>query len=154
MNNNQIIIAGALVLLLIIGGAFYFKSAQNNVQPAINQSVTSQATEVPSATEASASSASSTFMENIKQFTVTGSNYNFEPAVLTVNKGDTVKIIFKNSGGMHNLVLDDFNIKTKTIQSGADDTITFTANKTGTFEYYCSVGNHRAMGMKGSLTVQ
>lgn len=89
-----------------------------------------------------------------KEFTVTGSNYSFDPATLTVNKGDTVKVTFKNSGGNHDFVLPDFNVQTKVINTGESETVTFTASKAGTFEYFCSVGNHRAMGMKGSLVVK
>ena len=37
---------------------------------------------------------------------------------------------------------------------GLGVTFEHTFNQTGTFEYYCSVGNHRAMGMKGTLIVQ
>ena len=85
-----------------------------------------------------------------KDFTVEGSNYKFAPSTLTVNK---VKITFKNSGGFHDFVLDEFGVKTKVIPSGQSATVEFTADKTGTFDYYCSVGNHRAMGMQGTLTV-
>ena len=88
-----------------------------------------------------------------KSFTVTGSNYAFAPKTLTVKKGDTVKIIFANAGGMHDFVIDEFNVRTNRIQGGASQTATFVADKAGSFEYYCSVGNHRAMGMKGMLTV-
>jgi len=55
---------------------------------------------------------------------------------------------------MHDFVVDEFGAKTDTLQTGQSDTITFVADKTGTFEYYCSVGNHRAMGMKGNLIVK
>ena len=33
-------------------------------------------------------------------------------------------------------------------------TAEFTADKVGSFEYYCSVGSHRSMGMKGVLKVE
>jgi plastocyanin len=90
----------------------------------------------------------------VKEFTVEGSNFKFIPATLTVKKGDTVKIVFKNSGGFHDWVLDGYpNVKTKQIQGGSQETITFVADKAGKFEYYCSVGTHRQMGMKGTLTV-
>ena len=32
--------------------------------------------------------------------------------------------------------------------------VEFTVDKTGTFEYYCSVGQHRANGMVGNLIVE
>ncbi len=90
----------------------------------------------------------------IKTFTVSGQNFSFTPSTITVNKGDAVKIIFKNSGGMHDLRIDAFNVTTPVIGSGKEASVQFVASKTGTFEYYCSVGNHRAMGMFGTLIVK
>ena len=90
----------------------------------------------------------------IKEFTVTGKNYSFSLSAITVQKGDQVKILFKNEGGFHDLKIDEFNVATKQIKGGETDTIEFTADKSGSFEYYCSVGSHRAMGMKGTLTVE
>lgn len=104
-------------------------------------------------TATKATSTSTSTNASVKSFTVEGKNFSFSPSTLTVKKGDKVKITFKNSGGMHDWVLDEFNAKTKQISSGASETIEFVASKAGTFEYYCSVGNHRAMGMKGTLTV-
>ncbi len=90
----------------------------------------------------------------VKEFTVTGKNYSFSPLTLTVNKGDTVKITFKNAGGMHDLRIDEFNVSTKRIGDGEQDVVQFVADKAGMFAYYCSVGNHRAMGMEGTLVVK
>src|SRR6185369_10146725 len=85
----------------------------------------------------------------LKQFTVTGQNFSFSPATLTVNQGDKVSITFKNSGGMHDFRIDEFGVATNVLKSGDQQTVEFTAGQKGTFEYFCSVGNHRAMGMKG-----
>lgn len=90
---------------------------------------------------------------NVKEFTVTGKPFSFAPNAITVNKGDTVKITFVNENGMHDWVLDEFNARTKQIGGGQSETVTFVADKAGTFEYYCSVGTHRQMGMVGTLTV-
>jgi plastocyanin len=89
-----------------------------------------------------------------KTFTVTGSNFTFTPKALSVNKGDTVKITFKNANGFHDFNIDEFNVHSSKIQGGQEETVTFVASKTGSFQYYCSVGNHRAMGMWGTLTVK
>jgi plastocyanin len=78
----------------------------------------------------------------------------FDPATITVNKGDKVKITFKNSGGMHDWKIDELSIATKKIKTGEEEVLEFTADKVGTFEYYCSVGDHRAKGMKGTLVVK
>ncbi len=88
-----------------------------------------------------------------KVFTVTGTNYAFDPSTITVNKGDTVKIIFKDDDGIHNLVVAGYGVSTRTINSG-QDVVEFVADKTGEFEYYCSVGSHRDLGMTGTLLVK
>ncbi len=89
----------------------------------------------------------------IKEFTVTGQNYSFTPLALTVKKGDMVKITFKNADGTHNLTVDGFSAASKRIRTGEEDAIAFVADKTGSYEFYCSVGSHREQGMKGTLTV-
>lgn len=89
----------------------------------------------------------------LKEFTVNGSAFAFAPSSLTVKKGDRVRITFRNTGGTHDLKIDEFNAATKVINSGQQETIEFVADKAGAFEYYCSVANHRAMGMRGILTV-
>jgi plastocyanin len=86
--------------------------------------------------------------------TVTGKDFSFSPSTIRVKKGDHVRITFKNEGGSHDWVLDEFNASTKVIQGGKSEVVEFVADRTGTFEYYCSVGNHRQMGMKGSFIVE
>lgn len=93
-------------------------------------------------------------LKNAKTFAVAGLNFSFDMKEIKVKKGDTVQIIFKNTEGMHDWRVDEFNAATKKIKSGEQDMITFVADKSGTFEYYCSVGQHRQMGMKGSLIVE
>ena len=90
----------------------------------------------------------------VKEFTVAGKNFAFTPSTLTVQKGDRVKITFKNENGFHDFVIDEYGIATKQTQSPTTEVLEFTASKAGSFEYYCSVGTHRAMGMKGTLVVK
>lgn len=87
-------------------------------------------------------------------FTVDAGNFYFSPNVIHVKKGDTVKIVFKNDGGFHDWILDEFNVTMEPIKGGETAELQFVADKAGTFEYYCSVGSHRAMGMKGQLIVE
>lgn len=154
MNRNAII-GIVVVLVVLIGGFMLFQNMQNsNTQTPTPSSTdqSNQATTEPNTDSSMASSAATT--GTVKDVTITGSNFKFSPSTITVNKGDTVKVTFANSGGMHNVMFDDFSAGSKTIQSGATDSFQFVADKTGTFQYYCSVGNHKAMGMVGTLTVQ
>lgn len=89
-----------------------------------------------------------------RTFNVKGLNFSFDTKEISVNKGDTVVINFTNTEGFHDWVIDEFKARTKQIGEGKSETITFVADKAGTFEYYCSVGKHRAMGMKGNLIVK
>ncbi|MDL1953276.1 hypothetical protein FBR07_03795 [Candidatus Uhrbacteria bacterium UHB] len=87
-------------------------------------------------------------------FDVAGGNFWFTPDEIRVKKGDTVKIHFVNAGGFHNFVLDEFNVDFAPNKTGERYDVEFVADKAGSFEYYCSVGAHRQMGMKGVLIVE
>lgn len=150
MTKNQIIILGVILLVIIAGVVFYTRLSMPSSVTADQQVTQSN----PLNSDSSMSAQASPTSASVKQFSVTGSNFKFEPATLTVNKGDKVKITFKNSDGIHDFVIDEFNVKTSRISGGEEESVEFTADKTGTFEYYCSVGNHRAMGMVGTLTVE
>ena len=90
----------------------------------------------------------------VKEFAVSGKNFSFTPLAMEVNVGDRVKITFTNQGGNHDLVVDGYNVRTKVLGGSQSETIEFVADKAGSFEYYCSVGTHRQMGMKGTLVVK
>ncbi|HTK60627.1 MAG TPA: plastocyanin/azurin family copper-binding protein [Candidatus Baltobacteraceae bacterium] len=89
-----------------------------------------------------------------KAFTVVGDNFDFSLKEMRVKKGDRVRVTFKNAEGFHDFRLDEFNVATAKQQAGGEETVEFIADKAGTFEYYCSVGKHRQMGMKGNLIVE
>lgn len=149
MNKNVIMGIVVVFLILVATTALYRANSSSNQNT--NQTV-SQESAAPA--DSSQSSASTSTQGAVKEFTVTGTNYRYDPNILTVNKGDTVKITFKDSDGHHNLVVDGYNQNTNTINSGDSDTIQFVADKTGEFEYYCSVDSHRQLGMKGTLVVK
>ncbi len=92
--------------------------------------------------------------ENVVEVTVTGRNMSFDPKEIKVKKGDTVRVTFKNAQGFHDFVIDEFKVKTEQISAGQEEVVEFVADKTGSFEYYCSVGSHRKMGMWGTLIVE
>lgn len=162
-NNTMMYVVGIVVLLLIGIGVVYAMNRGKTTQSPAAQNTAAQPTAMqPTAAPTTATSEATTttpgvkdaMTSSVKELTVSGKNFAFTPSTLTVKKGDTVKITFKNTGGFHNFVIDAFNVRTPTIQDGQTASVQFTADKAGTFEYYCAVGNHRQMGMKGTLTVQ
>ncbi|MCF7871954.1 multicopper oxidase domain-containing protein [Candidatus Woesearchaeota archaeon] len=95
-----------------------------------------------------------------KKFHLNGINYAFvmnneQAPDIMVNEGDLVTIEFESQEGFHDWVVDEFNAATEKVRpEDGMTTITFIADKKGTYEYYCSVGSHRAQGMFGNLIVQ
>ena len=91
---------------------------------------------------------------NAKVFEVKGVNYGFDVKEIRVKKGDTVTIQFESTDGFHDWKIDEFEAATDKVQPGTPTSVTFVADEAGTFEYYCSVGQHRAHGMVGKLIVE
>jgi nitrite reductase (NO-forming) len=129
-----------IVVLVVIGGGYYFLKGNSSFQSVVDQKKIAP-------TEMMA-------QEGVKEFTVTGDNFSFDLKEIKVKKGDMVKINFINKEGKHDWVVDEFNAATDVIEADQSDSVTFTADKAGTFEYYCSVMEHRKMGMVGSLIVE
>ena len=87
-------------------------------------------------------------------FDITGENFAFNPSEMRVKEGDTVVVRFRSTDGFHDWVVDEFDARTARVNTGGTTQVTFVADKKGTFEYYCSVGNHRERGMVGTLIVE
>ena len=96
---------------------------------------------------------------DVVTFQLTGENFAFfmdgeEQPELHVKQGDTVRIELTSTDGFHDWVVDEFDAATDRVRTGETATVEFVADQTGTFEYYCSVGSHRANGMWGNLVVE
>lgn len=159
------VIMWVVIAVVVIGGGYWVWSAQKmqapqeentnvneNIPPSENAPVANENTSVPPVQNEDPSVPP---QAGTKTFAVTGtSDFKFSVGEMRVKKGDRVTIVFTNAGGMHDWKVDEFNAATKVLKAGEVETISFVASKTGSFEYYCSVGNHRAMGMKGTLIVE
>lgn len=85
---------------------------------------------------------------------VTAKKYEFEPNVITVKKGQPVKLVITAIDHDHGFKLEAFNIDQK-LKKGDPTTIEFTPDKAGTFPFECSVFcgfGHKKM--KGKLVVE
>jgi plastocyanin len=148
MQKSRIVIAVAVMALLAAGCT---QSAQVNTDAGQGENINATANVN---TETSVNANTSAVTGQTKTFEVKGDNFKYDPSEIRVKEGDTVVINFTNTGGFHDWVLDEFNARTKQLADGGKETVTFVASKKGTFEYYCSVGQHRQMGMKGNLIVE
>ena len=162
-----------VLVAILIGGYQYFtwdKSETNN--PEATTEVPSETEREPeivsNETEATDTEADSTTIETdteidaeinvlgseTKVFEIGGTNFAFDVTEMKVKEGDTVTINFVSNDGFHDWVVDEFDAATDQVRPGTPTSVTFVADKAGTYQYYCSVGQHRANGMVGTLIVE
>ncbi len=91
--------------------------------------------------------------DGVVEISLSNQGLRFTADEIIVPKGATVRLTFKIANGMHDWVLDEFGAATEVMRTGNSQTIEFVAGEAGTFEYYCSVGNHRQAGMTGDFVV-
>ena len=153
MNKTYVTLA---VLVLIVAGSFLLFKNKKLEEPAmVNEPMSEGQTKMQlSSMPADYNTPVTNTTAPIKEFTVTGQNFSFTPNTLSVKKGDLVKITFKNADGFHDFRIGEYKVATRQIRAGEEETVEFLADKMGNFQYYCSVGTHRAMGMWGTLSVQ
>lgn len=90
---------------------------------------------------------------------LTAKNYRFfldgrESPILRVKAGDQIRVDLTVEDGLHDFLIDGLGVATEQVDAGQTASVSFTAPAAGEYEYYCSVGNHRAMGMTGRLIVE
>lgn len=157
-------VAVVIVLLVAMGIAVYAFGKRSNSSsssmrssagpaPSSAQSMQANKTAQPDLMQESPQTSMGN-KENTKTFNISSKPFEFSVKEIRVKKGDAVKIVLVNEQGFHDWVIDEFSARTKQLNAGETDSVEFVADKAGTFEYYCSVGNHRQMGMVGKLIVE
>lgn len=127
--------------------------SESSVEPEVNQADDS----TPSADSSDLSNevdTQETDVPNRVTIDMDGFNYEYDVKQIKVKKGDIVTINLKSTEGFHDWVVDEFDAATERINEGDTTSVTFTADKVGTFQYYCSVGKHRQLGMVGYIIVE
>ena len=149
-----------IIIVLVVLGAYWLSGRDSRTAPSPESlsPVDTNTMPVPqtdgNTVEEKVVSEESPATQDIKAFTIEEKSFSFTPTTIKVKKGDKVQITLKNVGGFHDLKIDEFNVATKRINANEQEVITFVADKAGSFEYYCSVGEHRVLGMKGTLFVE
>lgn len=74
----------------------------------------------------------------VREFQVTLSRYKFEPSVIKVKQGDTVRLVVEGLDLEHGLYIDGYDISVK-VRHAESKTMEFVADKPGAFKMRCSV---------------
>ena len=146
---NKGIIIGSSVLVPIAVIVYLVVGQTSNKSTGINQ----KQVQAP-ATAVTESTPPATPAQQETTINIAGTEYGFTPKSINLEAGKSVKIVYKNTGTLpHDLVITELGVRTKVINQGKEDTISFTPDKSGTYTFFCSVGNHRQRGMEGSLRI-
>ncbi len=132
---KQNIIIAVIIIVLVFGGIYFGFMRQGSVTGNV---VGSNGGTISGSVNSG----------DTKVITIDAVRWQYAPETITVKKGDKVKIIVTNKDTAHGIAIPDFGV------SGADS-VEFTADKTGTFEFhcptYCGQGHKE---MKGTLIVE
>ncbi|MBI5563786.1 MAG: cupredoxin domain-containing protein [Chloroflexi bacterium] len=108
-----------------------------------------------------------------KTITLALNEFQFQPAEITVNVGQPVKLVLKNNGTvLHDFVSTDAMVEVMeehgathdmagmptamhaAVEAGQQSTLEFKATQAGTYTFYCTIAGHKEAGMTGKLIVK
>jgi plastocyanin len=87
---------------------------------------------------------------------VVGTEFAFDPSTINLDESGTYTFHLVNDGEFeHALEIDGHGVEDETDVIGGGETADVTVELTeeGEYEMYCPVGNHREMGMEGTVIV-
>ncbi|MEX2112978.1 MAG: hypothetical protein WD845_07315 [Pirellulales bacterium] len=101
---------------------------------------------------------------DVVTLSIVAKNYAFtaqstENPTFRVAQGATIKVSLTSGAGTHDWVLADgatgqVLARTERVSGSTPETVEFAADRAGNHVYYCSVGQHRALGMEGRFVVE
>ena len=78
-------------------------------------------------------------------------NYLFDPSNLNFEKGDTITFKLTSGDEFHSFTADSLGIDVE-VEAGDTQTVTYTFNDVGIFDFICIP--HETLGMVGKITVK
>jgi heme/copper-type cytochrome/quinol oxidase subunit 2 len=141
---KKIIVIGilfAVISLIIYGGINSLKSSNGNFLLSPPRNFFMKAIYLPN--EGNVYTSQSTGTAKILNSGGGSSNKIGHNPTITLNQGNSLSLHLINEDSekhsKHNLNINEFGIHTKDLGYFQTQTVTFNANKTGTFNYYCSI---------------
>jgi plastocyanin len=160
----NVVMVGLLISSFACGENGPPKGSHDEVKPApivstsSNQSPSASVAAPPSAStsfqSSSASSASATPPSDyVLDVAMNDANakYDFNPADITVKKGETVTLNLTSDSEFHSFTVDSLGIDVE-VDAGTSEEITFTFSEAGTFDLICIP--HESLGMVGKIIVE
>lgn len=139
--SNNIFFIGLLIVLVVIG----LPLLQNEKKKSADKVAPTETTVTPTAPGP---------VDVVNDaIAIEAGSFYYKPNLIRVKKGEKIKVTLNAVSLMHDFNIDELGIKVPVTKSGTASTVEFTADKVGEFEFYCSIGQHRANGQVGKLIV-
>lgn len=150
------IVFGSVLILLILVGLIYLSQLQD--KPSLSTELTPTLTPQtpmtqPTLTPTPKPTSEAGLIPDVV-IDLTATNFSFSREEINVQLGQVVAINFTSQTGSHDFTLDEFDVKSDVTSPGETTTIVFVADEVGTFSFYCSIDNHRELGMEGTFMVE
>ncbi len=85
---------------------------------------------------------------------LTATDFHFNPPTINVNAGTVTFVLTNDGNSTHALTVQGNGVDESSDTVSPGDSTELTVDLTeGEYEIFCPVGNHKAMGMVGTLTV-
>lgn len=160
--NSMKMIVGIIVVIAVIGGYMVMRNGSSSEQAENTEQMEGTAVEESSekmegetkSIEAAGAHTGVVDEQGVRVIDVEAGSFYYKPNVMKVKKGETIRIVMNSVSMMHDFNIDELGVKMPIIKDGDSGMIEFVADTIGTFEYYCSVGQHRANGQVGMITVE
>jgi cytochrome c oxidase subunit 2 len=132
MNRKPMLVLAVFVLIALMVSACGSKNNSSDTPSGAAASSPSPSSS-PSASPTSSLSPSASSSQQV-EIKLGAKDFEYDQKEIHVKKGDKVKITLTSDDGGHGFTIPDYNV---TINGNGS--AEFTADKTGTFEYHCSV---------------
>jgi len=159
--NSMMMIVGIVVVIAVIGGYMLMRNgsseqAENteSMEGTVAEESSEQMEGETELMEEEGAYAGVVDEQGVRVIDVEAGSFYYKPNVMKVKKGETVRIVMNSVSMMHDFNIDELGVKLPIVKDGDSGMIEFVAGEVGTFEYYCSVGQHRANGQVGMISVE
>lgn len=151
--NGKFLLPAFLAAVVLVSGCTS-STTTTTTTAAPTTTAVSTTTITTAAISTTTTGATTTTQASVKEFSITASQWKFEPNEITVKEGDTVILHATSIDVEHGISIPTFNVN-KRIEAGKTVDVQFVADKKGTYTFFCSVfcGSGHS-GMNGKLIVQ
>lgn len=151
---NTGLIVGIVLILAFIGGAILVSNQNNTNTTTRQEDIMQPTTSTESSDAMTEPTGTSDAIMQARTINLEAGSFYYKPSEIRVKKGEKVTLIMKSMDMMHDFNIDELQVKIPVTKAGSSATVEFTADTVGTFQYYCSVGQHRQNGQVGTLIVE